>query len=90
VTATVGMVMLAAAFAVSAWSGRAYARRDEDQREVAAILALGAVLLGAVLLGAVLPAAGAREAAVSWPEAALGFVMAAGLLTGYVDGGGAR
>jgi hypothetical protein len=81
----VGVLVLLAAFAVCAWSGRTLAGHYQDRWEVAATLAVGACLFAA------LPLAGAgRDAAAGWPEAVLGLAMAAGLFAGYYRAGDRR
>jgi hypothetical protein len=81
----VRVVVLLAAFAVCAWSGRTLAGHYQDRWEVAATLAVGACLFGALgLTGHV------RDAAPGWSVASLGLAMAAGLFTGYYRGRAAR
>jgi hypothetical protein len=81
----VSVIVLLAAFAVCAWSGRTLAGHYQDRWEVAAALAVGACLFGAVGV-----AGHSRDAATGWPEAAIGLAMAAGLFTGYYRAGGRR
>ena len=76
------VLVLLAAFAVCAWSGRTLAGHYQDRWEVAAALAVGACLFGA--LGLTSPA---RDASAGWTEAGLGLAMAAGLFTGYYRAG---
>ena len=78
----VSVLILLAAFAVCAWSGRTLAGNYQDRREVAAVVAVGACLLGAGLLGG-----RPHGAAAGWPAVALGLAMSAGLVTGYYRAG---
>lgn len=81
----VRVLVLLAAFAVCAWSGRTLAGHYQDRWEVAAALAVGACLFGALAI-----ADSGSDAAAGWPEAALGLAMAAGLFTGYYRAGDRR
>ena len=81
----VGGLVVLAAIAVCAWSGRTLAGHYRDRWELAATLAVGACLLGALAL-----AGPERDAGAGWPEAALGLAMAAGLFTGYYRAGDRR
>jgi hypothetical protein len=74
----VRVVVLLAAFAVCAWSGRTLAGHYQDRWEVAAALAVGACLFAATGL-----TGRAHGAAAGWPEAVLGLSMASGLFAGY-------
>ena len=77
----IAALVLLAAFAVCAWSGRTLAGHYQDRWEVAATLAVGACLFGAIGVGGRL-----RGPTAGWPEAALGLAMAAGLFAGYYRG----
>ena len=79
------VIVLLAAFAVCAWSGRTLAGHYQDRWEVAATLAVGACLLGALGL-----TGHGRASAAGWPGAAVGLAMAAGLFTGYYRAGDRR
>jgi len=81
----VGVLVLLAAFAVCAWSGRTLAGHYHDRWEVAATLAVGACLFGALGVASL-----GRDAAAGWPEVVLGLAMAAGLFTGYYRAGDRR
>ena len=85
VSLAVRAVVLVAAFAVCAWSGRTLAGHYQDRWELAATLAVGACLFGAAGL-----ASPVRGAAAEWLEAALSLAMAAGLFTGYYRAGDRR
>jgi hypothetical protein len=80
-----GVIVLLAAFAACAWSGRTLAEHYQDRWEVASALAVGACLFAALgVMGHV------RDAPPGWPEAGLGLAMAAGLFSAYVRAGDRR